>query len=468
MQIANRLAGFSLGEADILRRAMGKKNHAEMAAQREKFLAGCATRKVPAKKAEKIFDLMAEFAGYGFNKSHSCAYALLAYHTAYLKTHYPVEFMAALLTSETGNTEKVVKYINEARGMGITVLPPDVNSSDLDFTPVGEAIRFGLRAIKNVGENTVKGILDARTELGRFTSIYQFCDHIDTRLLNKRVLESLIKSGAMDSLGSRRSQMFAVIDRAMEKAQRRQREKTSGQHGLFGGASAAPEPADEPLPDLEEWPEHETLSAEFATVGFYISGHPLSKFGSKLAELGAIDLAAVEGRRNGEEITVAGIVVANRSMRSRKGERWGILTLQDMTGVLEVLAFPESFTRLETIFKSNAPLVLKGRVNVEEAGTRLAVMDARKLEDMGQRPPNVMRVRVNLGALDTGVLDELKELFTNKPGSCSVAFDLILPEGAVATLLADQRVRADQELVREVCRLCGDNAVQLEARAQSA
>src|SRR6202161_3407172 len=237
MQIANRLAGFSLGEADILRRAMGKKNREEMAAQREKFLAGCTLRKVPAKKAEKIFDLMAEFAGYGFNKSHSCAYALLAYQTAYLKTHYPVEFMAALLTSETGNTEKVVKYINEARGMGITVLPPDVNSSDLDFTPVGEAIRFGLRAIKNGGENTVKGILDARAELGRFTSIYQFCDHIDTRLLNKRVLESLIKSGAMDSLGSRRSQMFAVIERSMEKAQRRQREKISGQHGLFGGAS---------------------------------------------------------------------------------------------------------------------------------------------------------------------------------------------------------------------------------------
>jgi DNA polymerase-3 subunit alpha len=465
MQIANRLAGFSLGEADILRRAMGKKNHAEMAAQREKFLTGCAVRKVPGKKAEKIFDLMAEFAGYGFNKSHSCAYALLAYQTAFLKTHYPVEFMAALLTSETGNTEKVVKYINEARGMGITVLPPDVNSSDLDFTPVGEAIRFGLRAIKNVGENTVKGILDARAELSRFTSIYQFCDHIDTRLLNKRVLESLIKSGAMDSLGSRRSQMFAVIDRSMEKAQRRQREKTSGQHGLFGGASAAPEPAEEPLPDLEEWPEHETLAAEFATVGFYISGHPLSKFGSKLAELGALDLAAVEGRRNGEEITVAGIVVAMRSMRSRKGERWGILTLQDMTGVLEILAFPESFARLEAVFKSNAPLILKGRVNVEEAGTRLAVMDARKLEDMGQRPPSVMRVRVNLETVDAGVLDELKELFANKPGSCSVAFDLVSPEGAVATLRADQRVRADQELVREVCRLCGDNAVQLEARA---
>jgi DNA polymerase-3 subunit alpha len=464
MQIANRLPGFSLGEADILRRAMGKKNHAEMAAQKEKFLAGCATRKVPAKKAEKIFDLMAEFAGYGFNKSHSCAYALLAYQTAYLKTHYPVEFMAALLTSETGNTEKVVKYINESRGMGITVLPPDVNSSDLDFTPVGEAIRFGLRAIKNVGENTVKGILDARTELGRFTSIYQFCDHIDPRLLNRRVIESLIKSGAMDSIGARRSQIFAVIDRAMERAQRRQREKASGQHGLFGGAAASPGPADEPLPDLEEWPEHEMLASEYSTVGFYISGHPLSKYAARLAELKAVDLAAVEGRRNGEEIAVAGIVIAMRSMRSRKGERWGILTLQDTTGVLEVLAFPESYGRLEAVFKSNAPLILKGRVNVEEAGTRLAVMDARKLEDMGQRPPNMMRVRVDMSALDAGKLDELKQLFASKPGSCSVSFDLISSEGEVATLKADQRVRPDQELVREVCRLCGENAVELVAR----
>jgi DNA polymerase-3 subunit alpha len=465
MQIANRLAGFSLGEADILRRAMGKKNREEMAAQREKFLAGCAMRKVPAKKAEKIFDLMAEFAGYGFNKSHSCAYALLAYQTAYLKTHYPVEFMAALLTSETGNTEKVVKYINEARGMGITVLPPDVNSSALNFTPVGESIRFGLQAIKNVGENTVKGILEARGQIGRFTSLYQFCDHVDTRLLNRRVVESLIKSGAMDTLGARRSQIFALIDRAMERAQRQQRERTSGQHGLFGGvSSAAAPPADEPLPDLEEWPEHEMLASEFSTVGFYISGHPLSKYAAKLVEMGAVDLAAVEGRKNGEEITVGGIVVAMRSMRSRKGDRWGILTLQDMTGVLERLAFPESFARLESVFKSNAPLVLKGRVTVEEAGTRLAVMEARRLEDIGARPPNLMRVRVEMGAMDANMIDELKKLFAGKPGSCSLAFELISSEGAVATLQADQRVRADQDLVRAVRELCGEDAVQLEAR----
>src|SRR5712672_972406 len=464
MQIANRLAGFSLGEADILRRAMGKKNRDEMAAQREKFLVGCAARKVPAKKAEKIFDLMAEFAGYGFNKSHSCAYALLAYQTAYLKTHYPVEFMAALLTSEAGNTDKTVKYINEARGMIISILPPDVNESDLYFTPVGEAIRFGLAAIKNVGENTAKAVRESRLAQGPFHSLYEFCERIEPKFLNKRVVESLIKSGAMDTIGARRSQLFAVIDRSMERAQRHSREKASGQHGLFGGAAASPEPPDDPLPDLEEWPEHEMLASEFATVGFYISGHPLSKYAAKLADLGAIDLAAVEGRRNGEEITVGGIVVAVRSMRSRKGDRWGVLTLQDMTGVLEVLAFPESFGRLEAVFKSNAPLVLKGRVNVEDAGTRLSVMDARRLEDIGQRPPNLMRVRLDMAAVDTNVIDELKKLFAGKPGSCSIAFDLISSEGAIATLQADQRVRPDQDLVQAVRKLCGEDAVELVAR----
>src|SRR6202790_5464152 len=243
MQIANRLAGFSLGEADILRRAMGKKNREEMAAQREKFLTGCAAHKVPPKKAERIFDLIAEFAGYGFNKSHSCAYALLAYQTAWLKTHYAVEFVAALLTSETGNTEKVVKYIHEARGMGITVLPPDANTSEVDFTPVGEQIRFGLRAIKNVGENTVRGILEARQKLGKFRSIFELCDSVDPRLLNRRVLESLVKSGALDSLGARRSQLYAVLDRSMERGQKIQRDSASTPHALFvagPGGSAPP------------------------------------------------------------------------------------------------------------------------------------------------------------------------------------------------------------------------------------
>src|SRR5277367_4736111 len=414
MQIANRLAGFSLGDADLLRRAMGKKKHEEMAAQREKFITGCLARKVTQKKAEKIFDLMAEFAGYGFNKSHSCAYAILAYQTAYLKTHYPVEFMAAMLTSETGNTDKVVKYINEARSMGITVLPPDVNSSAMNFTPLGDQVRFGLCAIKNVGENTVTGIVEAREKLGRFTSVFQFCESVDTRQLNKRVLESLVRAGAMDGLGAHRAQMIAVIDRVMERSQKLQRAREAGQHGLFGGSSPAAihMPAEE-LPDVLEWPEHELLAAEYATLGFYISGHPLDKYAGRLKELTAIELSMVEGKHNGEDIVVAGIIAQSRPMRSRRGARWMIITLQDRTGVIEALVFPEAFQKLEPILKAATPLLVKGRVAVEDVGTRLIVSDARLLEQVSDRPPSLLRVRVDLKALDTSVLDQLGALFTS-------------------------------------------------------
>src|SRR5215813_13219361 len=258
MQIANRLASFSLGEADILRRAMGKKKKEEMAAQRAKFMAGCAGNKIPEKKADRIFNLMEEFAGYGFNKSHSCAYALLAYQTAYLKTHYPVEFIAALLTSETGNADKAVKYINEARGMSISILPPDVNESDLYFTPIGEAIRFGLAAIKNVGENTAKAICEAREGGGRFKSLYDFCERIEVRFLNKRVFESLVKSGAMDSVGPREA-MLASVDDALTALQRAARIRESGQHGLFGGGSTPAHVSFE-LREADPWIEEERLA----------------------------------------------------------------------------------------------------------------------------------------------------------------------------------------------------------------
>jgi len=463
MQIANRLAKFSLGDADLLRRAMGKKKPEEMAAQREKFLTGCAANKVPAKKAEKIFDLMAEFAGYGFNKSHSCAYALLAYQTAWLKTHYPVEFMAAMLTSETGNTEKVVKYINEARSMSITVLPPDVNSSAMNFTPVGSDIRFGLCAIKNVGENTVRGILEARETLGRFGSFFQFCESIDTRLLNKRVLESLIRAGAMDGMGAHRAQMMAAVDRAIERAQKLQRMKESGQHGLFGGGSTtATAPPPEILPEVDEWPEHEILASEYATLGFYISGHPLDKYAGRLQELKVVDLSGIEGRRNGEDIVVAGIIVQMRPMRSRKGSRWAILMLQDRTGVIESLVFPEAFQRLEPILKSATPLLVKGRVAVEDVGTRVIVSDARLLEQVSDRPPSVLRVRLDIGAVNNGTLDRLGELFSSRPGRCRVTFDLVRNDGSAATLEASSAVQADHELVERVREICGSDSVAVQ------
>jgi len=460
MQIANCLASFSLGEADILRRAMGKKKKEEMAAQRAKFMAGCANNKIPEKKAERIFNLMEEFAGYGFNKSHSCAYALLAYQTAYLKTHYPVEFMAALLTSEAGNSDKTVKYINEARGMSISILPPDVNESDLYFTPVSEAIRFGLAAIKNVGENTAKAIRESRLSQGEFRSLYEFCERIESRFLNKRVFESLIRSGAMDSLGARES-MVASVDDAVMALQRATRARESGQHGLFGTA-AAPAPVAFEMRDAEPWSEEERLASEYAMLGFYVSGHPLAKYASRLQELKTVSLAEIEGQRNGKEVAVAVLIVGVRPMRSRKGARWAIYTVQDMTGVQELLAFPESFAKLENVLKPGTPLLLKARVQIEEAGTRLSLQEARRLEDIAERKATPeFRVRLRIESLSEGTLDLLEELFAGSPGSTPVLFELHSPDGSVAVLQATQRVTVKAELIESVRQICGAQAIEL-------
>jgi len=464
IQIASRLAGYSLGEADLLRRAMGKKKKEEMAAQREKFLAGCAGRKIPARKAERIFDLMEEFAGYGFNKSHACAYALLAYQTAWLKVHYPVEFFCALLTSETGSTEKMVKYIGEARSAGITVLPPDINSSDMDFTPAGEAIRFGLRAIRNVGENAVRSILEARQTIGKFRSLAQFCEVADVRLLNRRTLESMIRAGAMDSLGARRSQLMAMIDPAIEQAQRLVRERSVGQHGLFGAGaepSAAGHSADV-LPDIEEWPEHERLAREYEMLGFYVSGHPLERYRARLDELSVCPLGALEEKSNGAEVSIAGIVAAERAMRSRKGQRWSILTLQDMTGVAEVLVFPESFQRLERTLRKGATVVVKGKISVEDVGTRVILTEAKSLDaDPAAPGAGLLRLHIDTESIDDESLNVLRDLFANHPGPCRVAFVVATADGTVGTQLTKFRIRPDEDLLTQVRNLLGDSSVEL-------
>jgi DNA polymerase-3 subunit alpha len=457
MQIANRLASFSLGEADILRRAMGKKKKEEMAAQRAKFMTGCQANKISDKKGERIFNLMEEFAGYGFNKSHSCAYALLAYQTAYLKTHYPVEFMAALLTSEAGNSDKTVKYINEARGMSIPILPPDVNESDLYFTPIGESIRFGMAAIKNVGENTAKAIRESRLSSGEFRTLYDFCERIESRFLNKRVFESLIKSGALDSLGGRES-MMASVDDAVNALQRASRTRESGQHGLFGGG-ATPEPTLFELRDAPQWSEEERLTSEYTMLGFYVSGHPLEKYASRLGELKVVSLSEVEGQRNGKEIAVAALIVGTRPMRSKKGARWAIYTIQDMTGVQELLAFPESFERLEAVLKAGYPLLLKVKIQVEEAGTRLSLQEAKRLDQIAEKATvQEFRVRLDVSSLSEALFADLERLFLTFEGTTRVVFELVSYDGSVALLPSRQLVRITPELIDGVARARGDQA----------
>jgi DNA polymerase III subunit alpha len=344
--------------------------------------------------------------------------------------------------------------------MGISILPPDVNESDLYFTPVGDAIRFGFAAIKNVGENTAKAIRESRISEGEFKSLYEFCERIESRFLNKRVFESLIKSGAMDSLGPREA-MLASVDDAINAIQKAARAKESGQHGLFFGGAAAEPKVHFELRDAAPWSEEERLASEYAMLGFYVSGHPLERYASRLKDMGAMSLDEVEGQRNGREITVAGLIVGTRPMRSKKGARWAIFTLQDMTGVQELLAFPESFARLENILKPGAPLLLKVRVQIEEAGTRLSLQEAKRLEEIAERNgPSEFRVRLEMNLVSDETLHQLENLFAGAPGPTTVVFELVSPEGCVAALQSQRRIRVKPELEEEVRRICGQQAIQ--------
>ncbi|MFZ0991418.1 MAG: DNA polymerase III subunit alpha, partial [Candidatus Sulfotelmatobacter sp.] len=467
MQAANKLAGYSLGEADLLRRAMGKKKQEEMAAQRERFIQGAALRKFPPKKIEKIFDLMAQFAGYGFNKSHSAAYALLAYHTAYLKTHYPVEFMAALLTSVTGSTDDVVKYINECREMGIAVEAPDINVSDANFTPHGEAIRFGLAAVKNVGGNAIESIVAARKKLGRFKSIYEFCENVDLRLLNKRVLESLIKSGAMDSLG-RRAQVMAVLDRAMERAQKAQRDAESGQHGLFGVfQQEESEVNNDRLPNIPDWDEQARLAAEKEILGFFISGHPLEKYKDKLADLQAlrIDEIALMTRSTGKDETIAtaGIIGNVRVQKSKRGEFYAQATLEDMSGSIDMIVFPEAYKRLGDKVKLEVPVLVRAGVRIEEGtNPKITAAEIMPLEDAKVPLPRAIRIRVPLETAGETTVDDLYILFTQRKGAAQVLFDVERAGDFMVVMeVGGYNVLPDRSFIARVEQLCGRGSVRV-------
>src|SRR3984957_11008736 len=429
MQIANRLAGYSLGEADLLRRAMGKKKAEEMAQQRERFVEGAAQRKYPAKKIEKIFDLMAQFAGYGFNKSHSAAYALLAYHTAYLKTHYPVEFMAALLTSVTGSTDDVVKYINECREMEIAVEPPNVQVSDADFTPDGNVIRFGLAAVKNVGGNAIESIVAARKKLGQFKSIFEFCENVDLRLLNKRVVESLVKSGAMDSMG-RRAQLMAVLDKAIEQAQKSQRDAESGQHGLFGVFQQEDVVSNNvKLPNVPDWDEHTRLSAEKEILGFFISGHPLDKYKDKLQDLQALTTLEIAAMKNStgkdETIATAGMIGNLRVLKTKRGDFYAQATLEDLSGTIDMIVFPEAYKRLQDKVKLEVPVLVKAGVRVEEgANPKITAAEIIPLEDAKIPLPRALCIRIPLDTSAENTVDDLHALFVERKGEARVLFDV--------------------------------------------
>jgi DNA polymerase-3 subunit alpha len=483
MQIANVLASYSLGEADLLRRAMGKKKPEEMAQQRDRFMSGAEALGHPKATAGEVFDQMEKFAGYGFNKSHSAAYGLVSYQTAYLKTHYPVEFMAALLTSETSKPDNVVKYIGECKEMGIRVEPPDVQVSGSQFTPYvtpeGQAIRFGLAAVKNVGVNAIESILKARAEVGgRFTSFWQFCEKVDLRVMNKRVIESLIKAGALDSLG-RRGPLMAAVDKAMERAQKAQKDAEQGQAGLFGLFEEAPragrEGADD-LPHAADWEEGERLAKEKEVLGFFVSGHPLDKYAEKLRNLpGVISVAEALERKPPEkrwgaqadpadELQVAGMMLGLRVQKSKRDQKlYAQATLEDATGKIELICFSRDYERLSGQLKMEAPVVVRGvLMGDEDAAPKISISSIAALEEVPVKLPSALRIRINLSSATEEMFSGLKSAADAAPGPGKVMLHLE-KKGEYAVILEPEEmsVAADRGWVERVEELVGKGSIQL-------
>jgi len=468
MQMANLLAGYSLGDADLLRRAMGKKKVEEMAAQRARFLAGAAQKGYNAKKAEKVFDHMEKFAGYGFNKSHSAAYAYLAYVTAYLKANYKLEFMSALLTSETGNTSKVVRYINECRERQIPVLPPSVNISDLNFTPSGEGIRFGLGAVKNVGAGAVEAIIRARNAEGAFASLYEFCERVDMQAVNRRVIESLIRCGAMDELKGTRSQKMAILDAAIETGLRAARDRNSGQSALFGDLFGGPEERSEEgeLPAVPDWDAPQKLTGEKELLGFYVTGHPLDQYKDKLSELGTHTTATLEGVERGVEVKLCGLLTGIQRKRNQKQELWASMQLEDLQGTVDAMVFATKFKELGKELEEDKAVMVTAKILVDEGSApRLSIQDLVALDNARVKLPAMLQLRVRLSGEDDPRAAELAALLGRKPGPASVRLVLEKPRDFSLTLDLAQKVRADKEMKAELARLFGSTSFEASGEA---
>jgi DNA polymerase-3 subunit alpha len=466
MKIATVLANFTPAEADLLRRAMGKKKADEMAMQKKNFLEGAQARKIPAKKAEKLFDLMAKFAEYGFNKSHSAAYAQVALQTAFLKAHYPVEFMAALMSSEMANAEKILRYLNECREKKIEVLPPDVNESSQDFA-VGEGkIRFGLAAVKNVGLAAIQSILGAREEKGAFGSLADFCLKVDLRKVNKRVIESLIKCGAFDATGYPRARLLAGLEEAMEWAQNRERELNNPQMGMFGALPGNGGGKGEPvLPAVPDWPEAQRLTFEKETMGFYLTGHPLNRYEATLRRLTTMDTQRVQEIHDAQEVILGGVVSNLKEINTKKGDRMAFVTLEDLNGVVEVIVFADLYKNAALLLKGEEPIVVKGRTDAGEESVKIIAGEIFPFEQALGKLTTSIHLQVRSGGLGRDDLLAMRDIFQDSRGNCPVYLHVVLPEKqeAVIALGEEWKLNSGEQLVRRMKDLLGYEAVSFQA-----
>ena len=441
MQLSQRLAGYTMAEADSLRKAMGKKNREEMAQQEQKFILGAVARGIKRDKAQQVFSLMRQFADYGFPKAHSVAYAYLAFQTAYLKAHYPEHFYAAVLSNEIEDTAKVFRYTKDMRGQGIELLPPDVNESNLGFTPLKGALRYGLAAIKGIGLASVNAIIRAR-EAGRFRSLSDFADRIEEGSVNKRVFEGLICSGAFDSLRNNgeatnhwRAGLFARIDRELARSARTRRSKALGQDDLFGKDQLA---ADEvaQVPDAYAWTITEMLAAEKKALGFYITGHPLDSHADVISKLGAVSSAGLSTLESGSRVTIAGLVTDLQLRSTKRGDRFAIFRLEDQAGSAKCVMWPEAFNRNGALVKTEVTIVTSGRAEISDEGTVSVIVEKIvSLDDAIQE--NARELVIQLSAQDDSenLFHQLRDLLEQSPGECDVFIELVT-QGMIVRLRA--------------------------------
>jgi DNA polymerase-3 subunit alpha len=449
MQAAQILAGFTLGAADILRRAMGKKKVEEMQKQREKFVKGCAEKnKIPAGKANQIFDLLEKFAGYGFNKSHAAAYAIVAYQTAYLKANYPVEFFCAMMTNDMANTEKLSEYIAEAREFGIEVLQPDVNESGVYFAPArdGKAIRFGLAAIKGVGEAAVEAILKARNESGKFQTLSELCERVDGRSLGRKTLEALIKTGACDCFGQTRATLFAQIERTLARAASILSDRQKGQSSLFGALEEKAPPMPESISNLPEWPQHELLAHEKELLGFYVTGHPLTPFAPILEKYALANTAKLAELPNRSLTRIGGLIAAvTHGFSKKSGKPYSMVTLEDLEGSVQLLVMND-YDKFRPLLEVNKAILVVGEVNTGDDKPKIFPQEIMPLEDAPKKYTKQVHLRLHTAHLKPEQLNAVTELVAAHPGRCPLLLCFMRPGGEVVFVDTNERFNVTPSL----------------------
>jgi DNA polymerase-3 subunit alpha len=463
MQIANVIGGYTMSQADTLRKVMGKKQVAAMEKEKPKFLEGAKKQKINENKAKTIWDQMETFAEYGFNKSHSAAYAMITYQTAYLKAHYPVAFMAALLTSEKDNRDKIIKHMSNCKEMGINILPPDINESHKDFSISGENIRFGLAAVKNVGEAAMESVIAIRQE-SKFTSFLDFLSRVDLRKVNRRVIESLIKCGSFDSLGNNRRQLMECLDQAMEEAQRKQKELLSNQANIFdqmneSGPSKSNGESSFQIPALSEWDRKELLAIEKETLGFYITGHPLHGYKDKLKFVTNVNSATLSFKSDKETITIAGVVSSFAERQTRKKDVMCNVVLEDLQGSVNLIFWADVYKKFYDLLHADEPVVIQGIMDIGDESSKVIAQDVVLLSKALENPYKQVRFMVDSEKVTPESIISLNEAIKKYKGKYDSYIHILNKKSEIIVSLGDSgRIDICDPLKKEADRILGEGS----------